>query len=578
MQKNIEAADTTALRSIGGFAFAAALNLSIIEIRGVDAARYLQAQTTNDINALLPGSGQSSCFIDRKARPIAVFQIFNSGDRYAIICDTRQSDALLAHLDKFRFADQVEFEDLSNSRSSVAVQGPRSRLLLKSLLDGIPSIDLFKHDVAEFSIAERPVTSFKLSLTGEEGFLLTFAAEAKDALCNLIETKARELGMIELDADLMNTARIEAGLVKLGVDFSDENLLAETTLDESAVSYSKGCFQGQEVLARLRTQGSPTRALVGLTIENANVEPYSIGAELVVAGETIGWLKSNCYSKFLKRFIAIALLKRDYRTPGKTWTAALDGKSVEITVSLLPFYQSRSTESIAQELYEEALQVFANEDEEQSSDDSGSIRLLRDALVLNPVFEDAYESLGVILHKRGRLDEAIELMEFLSRLNPESVMAHTNLSVFYIEKGWKEKAEEEKAVSMSIRMRIAAQQMAKQKEEEKQRDDLHAEAEERLSMFRQVLEIDSEDQLANYGSGDCLVQLGRFDEALNHLQKAIDLKPNHSVAYLALGQAFEGLKRLSEAKNAYERGIDVAAKRGDMEPLKKMQERLAMLS
>src|SRR5690606_15126291 len=147
-------------------------------------------------------------------------------------------------------------------------------------------------------------------------------------------------------------------------------------------------------------------------------------------------------------------------------------------------------------------------------------------------FEDAYESLGVILNRRGETDEAIEVMEHLARINPDSVMAHTNLSVFYVEKGWKEKAEEEKAISMSIRMRMAAAQVSKDKEAEEQRKQLEAETIQRMSMFQQVLEIDEDDQLANYGYGDCLVALSRFAEAVPHLQKAIALKPSHSVAYV----------------------------------------------
>ncbi|HEY9786186.1 MAG TPA: tetratricopeptide repeat protein, partial [Candidatus Obscuribacterales bacterium] len=211
-------------------------------------------------------------------------------------------------------------------------------------------------------------------------------------------------------------------------------------------------------------------------------------------------------------------------------------------------------------------------------EDPQSVKLLEEALMLDPQLEDAYEVLGVILSKRDRLDEAIALMHKLADLNPDSVMAHANLSVFYLEKGDKEKAEEEKAVSMSIRMRLAAREATRAMKEEQERKQKKEEAKERMEMFSQVLEIDSEDLLANYGMGDCLVVLEEYEKAIPYLNKALAVKPMHTVAYVALARALNGLGRTKEAVDALNRGIEVASRKGDMTPLKEMQQQLAMLS
>src|SRR4029450_3115291 len=153
-------------------------------------------------------------------------------------------------------------------------------------------------------------------------------------------------------------------------------------------------------------------------------------------------------------------------------------------------------------------------------------------------------------------------------------MAHTNLSVFYMQKGDKERAEEEKAQAMGIQMRKIAKEAAREQQQEEDKKRQRQDAVERMRMFREVLEIDADDLLANYGLGSVHVDLGEYEQAIPFLKKAIEVKPTHTVAYLALGQAFEALGRFPEALDTYKDGINVAAKRGDMMPLKERQNRL----
>jgi tetratricopeptide (TPR) repeat protein len=229
-------------------------------------------------------------------------------------------------------------------------------------------------------------------------------------------------------------------------------------------------------------------------------------------------------------------------------------------------------------LYGRALQSFAHEQEATTNADTDhSVVLLREVLELDPFFEDGYEALGVILSKRGRLDEAITLMKKLAELNPDSVMAHTNLSVFYVEKGMKEAAEDEKAISMSIRMKLAAQLASAEIQDKKKKEEEEQEARDRMAMFKEVLDIDDDDLLANYGVGSCQVALGEYEQAIPFLEKALKIKPTHTVAYVCLGEAYEGLGKKSKAVDAYEQGIAVASKRGDMTPMQDMQKRLAVL-
>jgi tetratricopeptide (TPR) repeat protein len=94
---------------------------------------------------------------------------------------------------------------------------------------------------------------------------------------------------------------------------------------------------------------------------------------------------------------------------------------------------------------------------------------------------------------------------------------------------------------------------------------------ERMEMFKQVLAIDSEDLLANYGYGSCLTDLGEPDKAIPFLEKAIAIKPTHTVAYLSLARAYKALGNAEKLAQTIEKGIEVASKRGDLSPLNEME-------
>lgn len=325
----------------------------------------------------------------------------------------------------------------------------------------------------------------------------------------------------------------------------------------------------------MRSQGAPTRGLMGLVFAEGQHLSFDLETKVFLGHDEIATVKSNCFSPTLDATVAIASVKRDFRVPYKTLAVKISDTDYCVQIVPLPFVKPEAAQVKARRLYEQALQEFAKEKEDDP--DSKSITLLREAIAIAPDLQDAYEALGVILSKRERLDEAIDLMEKLAAINPDSVMAHTNLSVFYVDKGWIEKAEEEKAISMSIRMKNAAQQAVADEELKQQKEQARKEAAERMEMFKQVLEIDEEDLLANYGFGSCCVALDQFEQALPFLKKAISIKPSYTVAYLSLGQAYVGLGNKELAAQTYEQGIEVASKRGDLSPMNDMQAKLETL-
>lgn len=556
-----------AVRERGGFLLFD--DFSLIEVAGKDACSYLQGRTSNDVKLLQPGQGQASSFLDRKGYIIALLSVHRMEDRYYLLSDRAQASTILKELNTYHFREQVSFADLTASFSLVLLQGA---LAQSFLLKSSTAVSEAENSCFAGTLFGSDCKVIRKSFCGDSGYFIFAPAGQRDSFLGKLEQSAHDFGIEKIGEEALDVLRVEAGIPKFGVDVSSEHLLPETGLEQNAASYNKGCFQGQEVLARIKTYGAPKRALVGLEFDVAPESSLSCDSVFKIKGEEAGVIKSSCFSPSLQKYIALAYIARDYRLPDHKVSLECEGKEYQAQVKFLPFYTASESRSRAQEIYKVALQEFAYGSEEKST------ALLRQVLELDPMLIDAYESLGVILSRHEQLDEAIALMHRLMELDPNSVMAHTNLSIYYMQQGEIEKAEEEKAIAMSIRMAQLAKEAVAQKKQEEDKAKLAEEAERRLDMFRQVLAIDANDLLANNGIGTIYVELGKYEESLPYLHKAIQVKPTHTVAYVALGKAYESLERVSDAVRVYNAGIEVAAKRGDITPMKEMQGLLAALA
>lgn len=237
----------------------------------------------------------------------------------------------------------------------------------------------------------------------------------------------------------------------------------------------------------------------------------------------------------------------------------------------MPVLRPPSREEMADRLTVAASKAFAEDRTERA------LELLERATVVCPTWADAFESMGVILGRLGRHHEAIAQMRRLLEIDPTSVMAHSNLSLFFNHIGDIEAAERHLALATRVSFGgdVAVDPVESARKELAARD---ADQRRREEMFRRVLEIDPNDALAHFGMGELAVERGRFNEAVGHLESAIAVDPSHSAAILALGLALEGLDDVDRARGLYERGVETAAKRGDLSTAQKMQERLKTLA
>jgi len=544
-------------------------DLCLISAEGSDLFSYLQTQTTNDVNELKPGQGQNNAIVDRKARVISTFSLHRTGEESAVILvETQQKENLLNHLNSFLFRENVTLS--SPSHFVLALQGPKSQEIIKNLTRNNVSIPKKPNDICKFTFEGLPALAIAKSLTGEEGCVLVFQIESEDTITKkLLEFEQQNL-LIQVDPHTREVFRVETGIPSYGKDINDKNILPETGLEHSSVSYNKGCYIGQEVIARIKTYGAPNFALMGLIIESDTLPLHD--NEIKLNSKKLGVIKSSIFSYSLQKNISFAYIQKDHRSPDIDLDVTIDNKPYKIKTCLLPFYQPQTRKDRSKVLQNKALKLYQNQD-----DLNQPVTLLREAIELDPKNATAYEALGVFLSKQKKLDEAIALMKRLVEINPEEIMAHSNLSVYYMQQGRIEDAEREKGEATALQFEKAiAENMAKKTTENKVKQDL-AEREQKISMFKQVLEIDPVDQVANFGLGSVYHDLKRYEEALPPLQTVVKEYKDYSAAYVLLGKTMEKLSRQDEAIQTYREGIAVASKKGDLMPLKEMQQKLNQL-
>ena len=538
----------------------------IISAKGKETFSFLQTQTTNDVLQIQLGQGQYNAITDRQARLIANFSVHRVKEHEALILvETSQKELLLNHLETYHFREDVEFTALDYRL--LALQGPKSPLILEKVFEN-QNLPEKPNDTTQLTLDGNRLDIIMKSLTGDEGHILCFQNELED---NLIQKLLKiSTPPVKVSENAREVLRIEAGIPIFGKDMDQKSILPETGLEHTSVSYNKGCYIGQEVIARIKTYGAPNFALMGLTVEGLGLPPFN--GILRLGKKKIGTIKSSVRSVTLNKIISLAYMHKEHRSPDIDLDVTIEKKSFKVKTCLLPFYQSQTRKDHSKRLLTQALQIYKEQD-----DLDRPIAILRESIELDAKNAEAYEALGVFLAKQDKLDEAIALMKRLTEINPKEIMARTNLSVYYMKQGRIEDAEIEKGEATALQFEQLIEKNMAKKLKKKEAELKKKEMEDRVGMFKKVLEIDPKDQVANFGLGSIYLETGRYQEGLEPLKTVIEEYQDYSAAYLLLGKTWEKLSNQEEAIKTYKKGIAAASKKGDLMPLKDMQNRMNQL-
>jgi aminomethyltransferase len=458
-----KARETGLFAVLGGVGGTGVASMGAVRVTGEDASAFLHAQLTNEVSGLEPGEGNLTARVERTGHLVQILSLrrlptdVNGSAAFLLTMEGQAVAPLREELEKFLFADEVALADVTSDFTWLIVQGPSARSVLEDALGSAP--EMAGNALMELVGDDVPPGALLISQTstGDIGFIAAVpgAGDANGALLNELEAAARAHGLVcptgeDLSA-VLDILRIEAGSVRVGPDTPlRDRLLPETRMEQQLVSYSKGCYLGQEVIARVRAHGSLPFELRGLLLEGGGSDFASLteslenlpgtGEDLVLlGGGKIGQIVSRAPSPVMNAAVAMAYLDRAHRTPGME--LVIEGRcgSQKAKVVLLPFYRSGGQSNEASGVYQHAVRVFADGQHERA------LALLERVITIDPTFVDAYEAIGVILGRAERFEEAIGIFERLEELAPEEPMVNTNLSLYYMKLGDKTTAEDHAA-------------------------------------------------------------------------------------------------------------------------------------
>jgi folate-binding protein YgfZ len=313
------AAEYAALR--GGVAVVDLGFRTLVRARGEDRATFLQGMLTNDVAALAPGGGCAALLLTIQGRVTADVRVLALADAIVLEVDVRARAALVDALEKLLVADDVELGEPDAPVALIGVDGPDAGRVL-----GDPAARLAAFAHVTTSLAGVAVRVQRASEVRGPGFVVHApAAEAPRVWDALVAAGARPCGMEALEG-----RRVEVGVPRIGLDMDGSTLALEVPVDD-AISATKGCYLGQEVVARGTARGHVNRRLVGLRLRGP--EPAS-GAPLVGDGKEAGRLTTVAHAFGAGGIAALGLVRREHWAPGTE--LAVRGGATVATVAEFP--------------------------------------------------------------------------------------------------------------------------------------------------------------------------------------------------------------------------------------------------
>ena len=306
-----------------------------IGLTGRDRASYLHGLLTNDVQALTTGTGCYAAWLTPQGRMLTDMHIFESGDMILLDLPADLLPATLERLDQFLFSEDVQLADLSETLRSVWIHGPAAASALEEALTGVTGLASWpEYDNARAEFGGDPVVVARVSQLGVPGFVVFLApAHEADLVRTLVEGGAAVAGPSAIEA-----ARVEAGYPLFGVDMTEETIPLEAGIEGRAISMTKGCYVGQEVIIRVlhRGGGRVAKRLVALRIQGGQEQggPVS-GAKIFSDDRDVGSVTSVALSP---RFgpIALGYVQRDFVGAGTELDVETQSGRVAAVVSDRP--------------------------------------------------------------------------------------------------------------------------------------------------------------------------------------------------------------------------------------------------
>ena len=296
------------------------LDRTQLEITGRDRATLLQGLVTNDVKKLLPGQGCESFWTNAQGKILGHAYFFCRNDSLVLETVAGQAAGIIAHLDRYLFREDVQFVDRTTDWDELLVAGVRAEELLADLFRVTPPANLQEHVETEGSAGI--VSIRRVDFVQPPAFFVA----CDRALAPQLQQQLVDRGAIAGSGELVEVLRIEAGTPLFGRDITDDNFPQELDRNSRAISFTKGCYLGQETVARIDALGHVNRTLVRVAFAGHDVPP--VGTEITAGGKVVGRVTSACYSPRFQRPLALAYVRRGFNASGTKLTSAVGDAEV----------------------------------------------------------------------------------------------------------------------------------------------------------------------------------------------------------------------------------------------------------
>ena len=298
-----------------------------IDVLGSEAATFLHRLLANSVRTLRPGEGNRNMLLSARGKVLAIFELEVAADGVRLSTQPGQAAGLLGSLDTYLFAEKVRLIERSEQSAALELAGPRAREFAERLLGA--SLPVADHAWAAFEFAGASVRASPLIVAGSPGVRL----DGGPRLAPLLWDALVALGATPAGIAAQDCLRAEANWAEPGVDI-DENVYPQEARLERAFSLSKGCYIGQEVVAKIDTYGGLNKRLVALKISQHDPLPRGTRLYRLDDGEwrDLGVVTTWAYSFVLDSGLALAFVKRRHQAPGTQFRVG-DGP---VTATVVP--------------------------------------------------------------------------------------------------------------------------------------------------------------------------------------------------------------------------------------------------
>lgn len=322
-----DAAEYRAVRE--GVGLADMTHLGALEVTGRDRAAFLNAMLSNDIKRLAPGEGCRAALLDVHGKIQVIVTVLALEERLLVLTPPGRAASTFEALDRYLFSEKAFFKDVSEEVAALLLAGPGTAEMVRSLTGAtLPETAWGSVPVAVDGAAVRLARGAS-DLGAPDAWLIAGPGEVERVWRAATAGGARPVGLTALEP-----LRIEGGTPRLGTDIDDGVLLPEIPFAD-LVSYTKGCYLGQEVVVRIRDRGHVNRHLRGLRVEGTGVP--EAGAPVLAGEAEVGRVTSAAWSPGFGQPVALAFVRRPHAEPGTALAVRAAAGTVSATVSVLLF-------------------------------------------------------------------------------------------------------------------------------------------------------------------------------------------------------------------------------------------------